>query len=120
MKWSKFTAFQPQQTCTQQLGIVASVSVVDDGHGNPLLYFHSSDGYLYKLNGTDGSQIWRALVQIPSPTANDVFAWSSPTVANGKVIVGIAVELRHAVHARPGAGLRRWNRSPAVGAQDDP
>ena len=90
VKWSKFTAFQPQQTCTQQLGIVASVSVVDDGHGNPLLYFHSSDGYLYKLNGTDGSQIWRALVQIPSPTANDVFAWSSPTVANGKVIVGIA------------------------------
>src|SRR6476469_1966654 len=26
VKWSKFTAYQPQQTCTQQLGIVARVS----------------------------------------------------------------------------------------------
>lgn len=90
VKWSKFTAFQPKLTCSQQLGVVASVAVVDDGHGNPLLYFHSSDGYLYKLNGSDGSQVWRSLVQIPSTTTNDVFAWSSPTVANGKVIVGVS------------------------------
>ena len=27
VKWSKFTAFQPQQTCTQRLGIVSSISV---------------------------------------------------------------------------------------------
>src|SRR4051812_21229746 len=54
VKWSKFTAFQPRLTCSQQLGIVSSVSVVDDGNGNPLLYFHSSDGYLYELNGLNG------------------------------------------------------------------
>jgi outer membrane protein assembly factor BamB len=29
-------------------------------------------------------------VQIPSSTQNDVYAWSSPTVANGKVIVGVS------------------------------
>jgi outer membrane protein assembly factor BamB len=88
--WSKFTAYQPFLTCVQRLGIVASVNVQDDGAGNPVLYFHSADGYLYKLNGTDGSLIWKHLVQIPSTTQNDVFAWSSPTVANGKVIIGVS------------------------------
>ncbi|MDQ1476634.1 MAG: hypothetical protein QOE62_1863 [Actinomycetota bacterium] len=90
VKWKKFTAFQPVQTCVQPLGVVSSVSVADDGHGNPLLYFHSSDGYLYKLKGSDGSQIWRSPVQVPSATSNDVFAWSSPTVFNNKVIIGIS------------------------------
>jgi outer membrane protein assembly factor BamB len=90
VKWKKYTAFQPVQTCTQPLGIVSSVAVVDDGNGNPLLFFHSSDGYLYKLRGSDGSQIWRSLVRIPSTTSNDVFAWSSPTVFNNKVVIGIS------------------------------
>jgi outer membrane protein assembly factor BamB len=90
IRWSKFTAYQPKQTCVQQLGIVSTVSVQDDGVGNPVLYFHSADGYLYKMNGSDGSTIWKSLVQIPSATQNDVFAWSSPTVANGKVIVGVS------------------------------
>ena len=90
IKWSKFAAFQPQQTCSQRLGIVSSINVTDDGSGNPVLYFHSPDGYLYKLRGSDGSTIWQSLVQIPSPTQNDVYAWSSPTVANGKVIIGVS------------------------------
>lgn len=88
--WSKFTAYQPFLTCQQKLGIVSSVNVQADGNGNPVLYFHSPDGYLYKLNGTDGSVIWQHLVQIPSTTQNDVYAWSSPTVANGKVIIGVS------------------------------
>jgi outer membrane protein assembly factor BamB len=88
--WSKFTAYQPKQTCVQRLGIVASVNVQDDGSGNPVLYFHSADGYLYKLNGSNGREIWKKLVQIPSSTSNDVFAWSSPTVANNKVIIGVS------------------------------
>lgn len=88
--WSRFFAYQPQLTCVQRLGIVSSVNVVDDGNGGALLYFHSPDGYLYKLRGGDGSTVWRSLVQIPSPTANDVYAWSSPTVANGKVIIGVS------------------------------
>lgn len=89
VKWSKFAAFQPKQTCNQRLGIVSSVVVRDEGAG-PVLYFHSPDGYLYKLHGVDGSTIWRSTVQIPSPTQNDVYAWSSPTVADGRVIVGVS------------------------------
>jgi outer membrane protein assembly factor BamB len=89
IKWKIFTAFQQKLTCNQQLGIVSSVVVRDEGAG-PVLYFHSPDGFLYKLKGSDGSTIWRKEVQIPSTTANDVYAWSSPTVANGMVIVGVS------------------------------
>jgi outer membrane protein assembly factor BamB len=89
VRWSKFTAFQPRQTCVQRLGIVSSVVARNEG-GTAVLYFHSPDGYLYKLRGTDGSTIWRSLVQIPSPAVNDVYAWSSPTVTNDKVIVGVS------------------------------
>jgi outer membrane protein assembly factor BamB len=73
----------------QRLGIVSSVVARNEG-GATVLYFHSADGWLYKLRGSDGSTIWRTVVQIPSSTQNDVYAWSSPTVANGKVIVGIS------------------------------
>ena len=87
--WSKFTAFQPKQTCVQQLGIVSSVVARTENNAT-VLYFHSPDGYLYKLRGSDGSTIWRSVVQIPSTSQNDVYAWSSPTVAHGRVIVGIS------------------------------
>ena len=88
--WSRFSIFQPVQTCQQPLGIVSSINVQDDGAGNPVLYFHAPDGYLYKLRGSDGSTVWQSLVQIPSSSVNDVYAWSSPTVANGKVIIGVS------------------------------
>ena len=88
--WTRFHTFVTTTTCGQPLGIVSSIDVEDDGAGNPVLYFHAPDGFLYKLRGGDGSTIWKSLVQIPSTTANDVYAWSSPTVANGKVIVGIS------------------------------
>ncbi len=88
--WTRYFAFLAKKTCLQRLGIVSSVNVQDDGSGNAVLYFHSPDGYLYKLHGSDGSTIWRSVVQLESPTANDVYAWSSPTVANGKVIIGVS------------------------------
>ena len=89
VRWSRFAAFQPRQTCVQRLGIVSSVVVRDEGAG-PVLYFHSPDGWLYKLDASDGSTIWRSLVQVPSPDENDVYAWSSPTVVDGRVIIGVS------------------------------
>jgi outer membrane protein assembly factor BamB len=88
--WTRANTFVTSTTCGQPLGIVSSINVQDDGTGKPVLYFHAPDGYLYKLRGADGSTIWRSVVRIPSTTENDVYAWSSPTVAGTKVIVGIS------------------------------
>ena len=118
--WTRFHVFVRSTTCGQPLGIVSSINVQDDGAGNPVLYFHSPDGYLYKLRGSNGATIWKSLVQIPSSTENDVYAWSSPTVANGKVIVGISSncdvpfvqgQVRRTTR-RPALSCGRTRRSP--------
>ena len=88
--WTRPNVFVESTSCGQPLGIVSSINVADDGTGRPVLYFHAPDGYLYKLRGSDGATIWRSVVMIPSTTENDVYAWSSPTVAGNKVIVGIS------------------------------
>jgi outer membrane protein assembly factor BamB len=90
VKWFRFMGYVPITTCGQSLGIVSSAVVQDDGSGNPVVYQHAPDGYLYKLDGRDGSVIWKSLVRVPSNTVNDVYAWSSPTVANGKVYIGVS------------------------------
>ena len=59
------------------------------------------DGYLYELDGDTGATVWRAVVQIPSPTTNDSYAWASPTLYNGRVYVG---SRRSATRRSCGAG----------------
>lgn len=88
-QWSRFMGYQPPLTCSAE-GISSSANVQDGGNGNPVVYVHAPDGYLYKLDGTNGSVLWKSVVQIPSTTVNDVYAWSSPTVARGRVIVGVS------------------------------
>ncbi|MGZ6953414.1 MAG: outer membrane protein assembly factor BamB family protein [Acidimicrobiia bacterium] len=87
--WSRYFGFQPSIVCPA-MGIVSTAAVRDDGNGNPLVYVNAPDGYLYELDGRTGATVWRSVVQIPSTTENDAFSWSSPTVANGRVYVGVS------------------------------
>jgi polyvinyl alcohol dehydrogenase (cytochrome) len=87
--WTRDFGFQPHLTC-DAAGILSSPAVRDDGNGNPVVYLNAPDGYLYELDGRTGATIWRSVVQIPSTTVNDSFAWASPTLANGRVYVGIS------------------------------
>jgi outer membrane protein assembly factor BamB len=88
-RWSRFMGYQPALTCGGH-GISSSANVQDDGNGRAVVYVHAPDGYLYKLDGTNGAVLWKSVVQVPSTTVSDVYAWSSPTVANGRVIVGVS------------------------------
>jgi polyvinyl alcohol dehydrogenase (cytochrome) len=88
-KWQRDFGFQPDLTCNAA-GISSSPVVRDDGNGNALVYLNAPDGYLYELDGLTGNTVWRSVVQIPSTTVNDSYAWASPTLANGRVYVGIA------------------------------
>jgi hypothetical protein len=88
-EWSRFMGYQPALTCPAR-GISSSVNVQGDGAGRPVVYVLAPDGYLYKLDGANGSVLWKSVVQIPSTIVSDVYAWSSPTVANGRVIIGVS------------------------------
>lgn len=93
VRWKRFIGFQPHITC-MAIGFVstATVQVEPDGHGGsrPVVYVAAPDGYLYALNGNDGTTIWRSVVVIPSTTTNDAFNWSSPTVVGGRVYLGFS------------------------------
>jgi outer membrane protein assembly factor BamB len=77
-------------TCGNQ-GFVSTATVAyDSSRGQDIVYVSAPDGYLYALNASDLSLVWRSVIAIPSTTVNDYFDWSSPTVANGKIYVGIS------------------------------
>jgi predicted outer membrane repeat protein len=89
--WSQFLGFQTSTSCAGTAGITGTATVAADPvTGAPTVYVNAPDGYLYALDAATGNINWRSVVGIPSTTVNDYYAWGSPTVANGKVYVGIA------------------------------
>ena len=88
--WKRFIGVVTATTCGSR-GFVATATIAPDPRsGLPTVYVAAPDGYLYAMNAADGTILWRSVIAIPSTTQNDYFDWSSPTVANGKIYVGIA------------------------------
>jgi len=88
--WSDFIGYVTKSTCGAR-GFSATATVTPDPvTGNLTVYVNAPNGYLYALDAASGAIEWQSVVGIPSPTQNDYFAWSSPTVAGGTVFVGIS------------------------------
>lgn len=66
------------------LGVQSSVTLTPDGRA----LVADSTGMLYCLDAKKGTKIWEADAGSEDPDA--AHAWSSPTVANGRVLIGIA------------------------------
>lgn len=93
--WSHYTTQQPQKTCTEKdeggQGFVSTATVAPSPKtGKATVYVAAPDGWLYAWNASNGRLIWRSVVAIPSRKINNYFNWSSPTVANGLIYVGVA------------------------------
>lgn len=87
--WKKDLGFVPRLTC-QSRGTSASAAVLPDPVSHTLtVYEAGGDGYLYALDAATGATIWRTAVHLHSPGVNDWFDWSSPTVAKGKIYIGL-------------------------------
>jgi outer membrane protein assembly factor BamB len=87
--WHQFLGYVPKLTC-QAKGIAATATVTPDpSTGQLTVYEAGGDGYLYALNADTGTIIWRSVIALPSTTANDYYDWSSPTVANGHIYIGL-------------------------------
>ena len=89
--WSRFLGLELPTTCPGTWGITSTATVAADPvTGRRTVYVNAPDGHLYALDARTGQVVWESVVGIPSATADDYYAWGSPTVANGKVYIGIS------------------------------
>ena len=91
VKWADdLKAYQLKTTC-EGFGFVASPAAATDPQtGKLTIYDPGADGYLYALDAATGAVDWKVATKLPSATKNDYMNWSSPTVANGSIYLGIA------------------------------
>jgi polyvinyl alcohol dehydrogenase (cytochrome) len=88
--WSRFLGFVPKLTCNAR-GIASTATVaIDPVTQKPTVYVSSGDGYLFALDAATGGVVWKREIHVQSPGLNDYFDWSSPTVANRSVYVGVS------------------------------
>ena len=85
-----FTGYQSTKTCSG-LGTVATATVASDPRTHEqTVYVAGANGYLYALSARNLRQVWKSVIALPSATVSNYFDWSSPTVANGRIYIGIA------------------------------
>jgi outer membrane protein assembly factor BamB len=93
--WSDFLGIEAPTSCQGgTLGIISTAAVANDPVTHrPTVYVNGPDGYLYALNAATGATEWKSVVGVPGSLTggpDNYYAWGSPTVANGKVYIGIA------------------------------
>ena len=72
-------------------GMVSTATVGINPQNDQLtVYASGADGYLYALSASNLKVDWKSVIAIPSTKVNNYFDWSSPTVANGRIYVGVA------------------------------
>ena len=85
-----FLGFQPKRTCLA-FGFASTATVArDPSTGLDTVYVAAPDGYLHAFDAATLTPKWRAAIAIPSTKVNDYFQWSSPTVVDGRIYVGIS------------------------------
>jgi outer membrane protein assembly factor BamB len=88
--WSDFLGYEPKLTCLAR-GISDTATVATDPNTGVLtVYVSGGNGYLYALNAATGATIWQSVIALPSQTQNSYYDWSSPTVANDHIYIGVS------------------------------
>ena len=82
---------QPSTTCPQPLGVTSTATIAQNPRTHVLtVYVAGGDGYLYALRALTLRPEWRSVIAIPRRHVDNYYDWSSPTVANGKIYIGVA------------------------------
>lgn len=88
--WSRQLDVEPKATCSAR-GITSTAAVVTDPVTGVLTVYVSGARYLYALNAATGSLVWKTRVGPSSASApNAYYNWSSPTVVDGHIYVGLS------------------------------
>jgi polyvinyl alcohol dehydrogenase (cytochrome) len=75
--------------CPRPAGIATAATVARDPvTGRFVVYVASGDPYLRALDAATGTLLWKS--QVGGPYTDNYYNWSSPTVAGGRIYVGIS------------------------------
>ena len=86
----RYLGLQPALECPATGFVSTATIAASPTTHRDTVYVAGPDGYLYALNASDLAVQWKSVIAIPSATVNDYYNWSSPTVANGKVYIGVS------------------------------
>jgi polyvinyl alcohol dehydrogenase (cytochrome) len=126
VRWKRQLDYGSNAVCGAK-GIVATATVAVDPVSSRLTVYAAGAHFLYALNANTGNQIWRRSIGPNTANGNALyFNWSSPTVANGRVFIGLGANCDDtkirggvvAINQHTGAVQHTWFDAPAgqVGA----
>jgi outer membrane protein assembly factor BamB len=105
--WTRMLGYVTKKTCGAR-GISSTASIaIDPATSKPTVYVAGGDGNLYALDAATGVVVWKSVIDLPSPTKNDYYDWSSPAIANGLVYIGVSSQCDQPLVA--GAGLKAYD-----------
>jgi len=88
--WATSVGVSPPANCgTHTLGVASTATIATEtinGTSESVLYVGGGDVNFYALNAKTGAKIW----ETPLGTKPDYFIWSSPSVYNGSVYIGLS------------------------------
>ncbi len=90
VRWQKQLDTGSSTYCPSK-GIVGTATVAPDPVTGTLTVYAPGANYLYALNAATGAQVWRRSIgPATADGAASYFNWSSPTVAGGRIFMGLA------------------------------
>ena len=106
--WKRFLGFVTKKTCGSR-GLTSTATVAPDPVTGALtVYVAGGNGYLYALSAATGAVTWRHVVALPSSKVNNYYNWSSPTVFNGHVYIGVSSQCDNPLVM---GGLKEYNQA---------
>jgi outer membrane protein assembly factor BamB len=88
----RYIGFIPGLECgSAGAGFIATATVATDpSTGNLMVYAAGANGVLFAMHASNLTVKWRTVVASPSGKVSSYYQWSSPTVAQGRIYLGIS------------------------------
>lgn len=89
--WQRLLGYTTALSCGRGHGIASTAAVATDPvSGTLTAYVGGGDGYLYALNAATGEILFRQFVVDIGTSKNMGFIYSSPTIVNGRIYLGVS------------------------------
>ena len=88
----RFIGFVPGRSCgAMGAGFVDTATVaIDRATHQPMVYVGGANEVLYAMYASNLKVKWRSVIAVPSKVVSDYYQWSSPTIADGRIYIGIS------------------------------